>query len=310
MPTAVGAGCKLGDGGLEEREAACSERRREWQGRGTAALCWSKTNTVLGDCVSGCKQLSRAPAGRLASLQVRTNMQSRQRTMHPPAAFRCVGITSATTLERVTRPAQRAGVVSAAGTPSSSLDSQLLTDSKGWVQAGRHLTLWLNTRCRAAHPGTLCFSRRRRRRYSPAPPPNCTATATAAARLPSPSCSFDAAVVTLRTLVLFIRWPRSSMPGTVPAAASSGQQRPLSQIDRIKSQKALAAANGSGGVAAHGGETYMRGARGQAEDLDRLVKLDWTKVGGCAASPPPLLLCYGGGGRGGGGGKRAGPGQP
>ncbi|PSC68178.1 Acyl-coenzyme A thioesterase THEM4 isoform A [Micractinium conductrix] len=81
------------------------------------------------------------------------------------------------------------------------------------------------------------------------------------------------------------------MPGTVPAAASSGQQRPLSQIDRIKSQKALAAANGSGGVAAHGGETYMRGARGQAEDLDRLVKLDWTKELLAQPDMQTLLTC-------------------
>jgi hypothetical protein len=69
------------------------------------------------------------------------------------------------------------------------------------------------------------------------------------------------------------------MPGSLPAEAVD---RPLSAIGRIKSAKALAAAeraqaeggNGNGTAAA----AYERGARGQLEDMDRLVNLDWTQV--------------------------------
>lgn len=72
------------------------------------------------------------------------------------------------------------------------------------------------------------------------------------------------------------------MPGNT---ISPEDARPLSAVDRIKSQKALAAAaagNGNGGGSGDGGaykgETYTRGAKGQREDMDRLIKLDWTQV--------------------------------
>lgn len=82
------------------------------------------------------------------------------------------------------------------------------------------------------------------------------------------------------------------MPGTLPAEAVD---RPLSAIGRIKSAKALAAAeraqaeggNGNGTAAA----AYERGARGQLEDMDRLVKLDWTQELLAQPGIETLLTC-------------------
>lgn len=36
------------------------------------------------------------------------------------------------------------------------------------------------------------------------------------------------------------------------------------------------------GPAAGGGEAYLRGVKGQLEDMDRLAKLDWVQVGAAA----------------------------
>jgi hypothetical protein len=80
-------------------------------------------------------------------------------------------------------------------------------------------------------------------------------------------------------------------------------------IRRVKSEKALAlqeqaaaagapAAGGSGGGSDDSiQQAYVRGARGRLEDMDRLLRLDWVKVGSemdfCAGGPkltaPPHL---------------------
>lgn len=59
-------------------------------------------------------------------------------------------------------------------------------------------------------------------------------------------------------------------PGALP------DDRPLSAIGRIKSEKALQAAL-NGNTATEDG-AYTRGAKGQAEDTDRLAKLEWVQV--------------------------------
>ncbi|KAL4447554.1 hypothetical protein ABPG75_004773 [Micractinium tetrahymenae] len=63
----------------------------------------------------------------------------------------------------------------------------------------------------------------------------------------------------------------SSMPGAVTPVAG---QRPLSVIDRVKSEKALAAA--AAAAEADGTQTYTRGPKGEV-DTDRLMKLQWTQ---------------------------------
>lgn len=92
-------------------------------------------------------------------------------------------------------------------------------------------------------------------------------------------------------------------PGTLPASDTDAV-KPLSSIGRIKSQKALAAkklaaadANGDSG------KPYVRGAKGQLEDMDRLMKLPWCQVrgsrdggvsvacGGILTPAPPPPFC-------------------
>ena len=70
-------------------------------------------------------------------------------------------------------------------------------------------------------------------------------------------------------------------------------QRPLSMIGRIKSEKRLAAAAAAATAGATGPGPYLRGVRGEAEDEDRLLKLDWTQVGGCRWSQRRYLIASG-----------------
>jgi hypothetical protein len=69
-----------------------------------------------------------------------------------------------------------------------------------------------------------------------------------------------------------------------PGTQLTVDQAPMSAIQRIKSAKALSAAekagdaNGSNGLERSVSKEYARGEKGQLEDLDRLAKLDWTQV--------------------------------
>ncbi|EFN59955.1 hypothetical protein CHLNCDRAFT_133041 [Chlorella variabilis] len=80
-------------------------------------------------------------------------------------------------------------------------------------------------------------------------------------------------------------------PGTLPASDTDAV-KPLSSIGRIKSQKALAAkklaaadANGDSG------KPYVRGAKGQLEDMDRLMKLPWCQELLAQPGMQTLLTC-------------------
>jgi hypothetical protein len=79
------------------------------------------------------------------------------------------------------------------------------------------------------------------------------------------------------------------MPGALPTS-QAGQTEGI--IRRVKSEKALAlarqeqaaaaaaAAGGAGGGSDDSNQqAYVRGARGRLEDMDRLLRLDWVKVG-------------------------------
>lgn len=63
------------------------------------------------------------------------------------------------------------------------------------------------------------------------------------------------------------------MPGALTPAVG---QRPLSAIDKVKSEKALAAAAAAADAAAAGAQTYTRGPKGEV-DMDRLIKLPWAQ---------------------------------
>ena len=74
------------------------------------------------------------------------------------------------------------------------------------------------------------------------------------------------------------------MPGALPTS-QAGQTEGV--IRRVKSEKALALARqeqAAAAAAAAGGDdsnqqAYVRGARGRLEDMDRLLRLEWVKVG-------------------------------
>ena len=74
------------------------------------------------------------------------------------------------------------------------------------------------------------------------------------------------------------------MPGARPTS-QAGQTEGV--IRRVKSEKALALARqeqAAAAAAAAGGDdsnqqAYVRGARGRLEDMDRLLRLEWVKVG-------------------------------
>lgn len=61
--------------------------------------------------------------------------------------------------------------------------------------------------------------------------------------------------------------------------------RPLPQSEKAL-KKALSSMDDGDAAAAAGGEAYLRGVKGQLEDMDRLAKLDWVQVG-AARQPCP-----------------------
>ena len=63
-----------------------------------------------------------------------------------------------------------------------------------------------------------------------------------------------------------------------PSHATAAPNRlPLQSEKALK--KALSSMDEGDGAAAACGDAYIRGVKGQLEDMDRLAKLDWVQVG-------------------------------